>query len=454
MEKNLKRLIWLYLFLLIVEGALRKWVVPSLSDPLLIVRDPVAVAIYVLAFLTGRFPINGFIIVIAGLAVASVAASLIAGQTNVLVLAYGLRINYGHLPLIWVMAETLTRKDVERMGCFLLLAAVPMTLVMIQQFRSPTNAWINRGIGNDEMGQIYGALGRIRPPGLFSFITGPQAFYPLVAAFFFNQISGVRRLWWPILLGCGLAVLVALPVSISRTAVIATAIVGFIFIVSLPIAGAGLLSRFRTLIMLGIVAFGVSFLPIFHQGREAFMARWDTASVSTDGDAMRGIQGRVLGGFTQPFYFAAKAPLFGKGIGVGSNVGARLLAGRVGFLLAEDEWSKVFLELGPLLGGAFIGFRVFLAAYLALRALGALFVKRDNLPLLIFAAASVPIALNQWAPPTLLGFAVVGAGLLLASLKDDVEEEEDEEEEEGSWEFEDDEAESEPANPVPVRERY
>ena len=140
MEKNLKRLIWLYVFLLIVEGALRKWVAPSLSDPLLIVRDPVAIAIYGLAFLTGRFPINGFIIFIAGLAVASVAASLIAGQTNVLVLAYGLRINYGHLPLIWIMAETLTRKDVERMGCFLLLVAVPMTAVMIQQFRSPINS--------------------------------------------------------------------------------------------------------------------------------------------------------------------------------------------------------------------------------------------------------------------------------------------------------------------------
>jgi len=27
-----------------------------------------------------------------------------------------------------------------------------------------------------------------------------------------------------------------------------------------------------------------------------------------------------------------------------SNVGARLLAGRVGFLLAEDEWGKSFLE--------------------------------------------------------------------------------------------------------------
>jgi hypothetical protein len=110
--------------------------------------------------------------------------------------------------------------------------------------------------------------------------------------------------------------------------------------------------------------------------------------------------------------------------------------------------------LGPLLGGAFLGFRLFLTAYLGLRALGALFFKRDNLPLLIFSAASVPIALNQWAPPTLLGFAVVGAGLLLASLKDEpVEEEDEEEEDDGTWEIEDDEA-TENATATPVRERY
>ncbi len=35
----LKKGIWLYFFLLLFEGALRKWVLPSLSAPLLIVRD-------------------------------------------------------------------------------------------------------------------------------------------------------------------------------------------------------------------------------------------------------------------------------------------------------------------------------------------------------------------------------------------------------------------------------
>ena len=41
-RQRIKTLIWIYFWLLIFEGALRKWFLPSLSSPLLLVRDPVA----------------------------------------------------------------------------------------------------------------------------------------------------------------------------------------------------------------------------------------------------------------------------------------------------------------------------------------------------------------------------------------------------------------------------
>ena len=37
--KRIKQMIWLYFFLLIFEGALRKWFLPFLATPLLVVRD-------------------------------------------------------------------------------------------------------------------------------------------------------------------------------------------------------------------------------------------------------------------------------------------------------------------------------------------------------------------------------------------------------------------------------
>ena len=82
MEKLLKAFIWLYLVLLIFEGALRKWVMPSISDPLLVVRDPIVLAIYTMAFFTGRFPLNGFIFVTVALAVCSAVGSVLGGHTN------------------------------------------------------------------------------------------------------------------------------------------------------------------------------------------------------------------------------------------------------------------------------------------------------------------------------------------------------------------------------------
>lgn len=38
-----RKAIWIYIFLLIFEGALRKWFLPSLATPLLLVRDPIAI---------------------------------------------------------------------------------------------------------------------------------------------------------------------------------------------------------------------------------------------------------------------------------------------------------------------------------------------------------------------------------------------------------------------------
>jgi len=417
MLKAVKFLIWTYVVLLMVEGALRKWVFPGAADAILIIRDPVVILIYLLAIFGRLFPINGFIIAIALMAGASVIASFLAHQSNLIVMLYGLRINYLHLPLIWVMAEALDERDVRRFGVFLLLMAIPTAFIMVEQFRSPMNAPINRGVGGTDVGQIFGAQGKIRPPGLFAFITGPQLYLPLAAAFFFYQMSVKRQLPWLVLLGAGLCIAISLPVSISRTVVIATVLVGATFAFTLLFSSKRGGAIVRTGLLMGALLVGLSFLPVFREGQEVFLSRWQTAATSSNGDAVENISSRVYGGFLTPFITMKRSRPFGMGIGVGSNVGARLLSGKVGFMLAEDEWSKIYLELGPALGSAFIGFRVFLTAYLGWISLQALLLRKEALPLLIFSAAGVAVFQNQWGPPTMLGFAVFGSGMILAALK-------------------------------------
>ena len=51
----IKKLIWAYFFLLLFEGALRKWFLPGLSQGLLIIRDPIVIWIYYLCYAQGSF---------------------------------------------------------------------------------------------------------------------------------------------------------------------------------------------------------------------------------------------------------------------------------------------------------------------------------------------------------------------------------------------------------------
>jgi hypothetical protein len=441
--------IWLYISLLFFEGALRKWAFPGWSQPLLIVRDPVLLLIYALALMSGIVPRSRFMIFLGALAVASLCGSYLAGQNNLWVTLFGLRSNYLHVPLIWVMAEAFKRKDVEQIGAFILIVVIPMTVLMVMQFKSPIGSWINRGVGEDDLGQIYGASGHIRPPGFFTFITGPMVFFPLAAAFFLYQVSMVKHsFWWWLLVlwPCGAGIVLAIPISISRGTMIATFLVIAVFLMCLVFGGVTHrlkrlpLKIFGRLSLAGILIGGcLAFTPLFQDAREVFMDRWDTAAAEAEGDAVGSLISRITTAFSQPIDTIERTPPFGYGIGVGTNVGARLLAGRTGFLLAEDEWGRVIMELGPSLGVAFIVFRISLTIFLGYIALRALRQDNDLLPMLIFSAAAWIIMMNQWGQATQLGFAVVGGGLLLASVNHNDEEEDENDETDEDADEEDDE---------------
>jgi hypothetical protein len=428
MTRYLKGAIWLYIILLMFEGALRKWVIPGYSTPLLIIRDPVLLLIYALALMSGIVPRTRFMVFLGVITLLSFAFALLSKQPNLFVTLYGIRTNYLHVPLIWVIGEAFKRRDVENVGVFFLAMSVAMTALMVMQFKAPIDAWINRGIGEDEMGQIYGAAGHIRPPGFFTFITGPMVFFPLATAFFLHALTKGKQDWWRILLivAAGLSIAIALPVSISRGTMIGTVLVIAVFVLTLFKIGILNASALRLGAMGLFLMVGLSFLPIFKEARDVFMDRWDTAAAEVDGNAVGSLVSRVLKIFVQPFDTMERTPPFGYGIGVGTNAGAAMLAGQTGFLLAEDEWDRVIMELGPMLGLAYIIFRAAIVVYLGILALRALWRDNDILPLLIFSACAYVILLNQWGQPTQLGFAVLGGGLLMAALNyDDLDDDED-----------------------------
>jgi hypothetical protein len=122
--------------------------------------------------------------------------------------------------------------------------------------------------------------------------------------------------------------------------------------------------------------------------------------------------------FTDSFHAITKAPLFGYGLGIGTNAGAKFLTGRSMFLLSESEWPRIFLECGSILGLIYVVWRCGLAISIGLLCVRS--VREGHvLPLLIFSAGALALTSGQFGQPTVLGFAVFVNGLALAARNRD-----------------------------------
>lgn len=182
----LKRGIWAYLLLLIFEGALRRWVLPGLATPLLVVRDPLALWLIVLTWRRGLLPANPYMTATVSVSIIGIITALLLGHGNLTVAIYGSRILLLHFPMIFVIGRVFNRTDVVKMGAALVWLTAPMALLIAVQFYSPQSAWVNRGVGGDMAGAGFdGAMGFFRPPATFSFTNGTHLFFGIAACFIF-----------------------------------------------------------------------------------------------------------------------------------------------------------------------------------------------------------------------------------------------------------------------------
>jgi hypothetical protein len=408
-----RNLIWLYLILWLFEGGLRRWFLPGLATPLLLIRDPLVLIIYFVAFSRKLFPTNGFILAGAILAVLTFANALAIGHGNPLVALYGVRCDFIHVPLIFVMARVLRQKDLVTLAKVAVWLTIPYAALLVAQFYAPQDAWVNRGVGGSLEGAGFtGALDRFRPPGTFSFITGPAELYPIFTACWFALLLARKMPAW-LMIASGVATLVAIPVSISRSLFLSVAIVAIVGIWALIAGGRVPLQ----LVIRG--AFAAIFLPIlalqlhaFKDGMEAFGARWEAATTD-QGGVQEAIVDRVWEGL-----FGAFNGVKGSGLGTGfsTNVGQKLLTQEAGFGASEGEWGRLLFDNGFILGTVLIGYRIALAGSIVLASFRAW--RRRSAQSLIFASAAfMPILDGQWGQATTLGAAVIAGGLTLAAAQ-------------------------------------
>ncbi|MBZ9731292.1 hypothetical protein LB467_16500 [Salegentibacter sp. JZCK2] len=418
--KKLKRGVWIYFFLLIFEGALRKWVLPGLSEPLLLIRDPLALWLLFKAYQQGVWKPNVYVLIIWGVSILAFSLALVLGHGNIMVAIFGIRITLIQFPIIFLIGSVFTKKDVLQLGEVLLWMNIGMTLLVAFQFFSPQSAFINRGVGGDLEGSGFGgAAGFFRVPGTFSFTNGLAFFYGLAAAYiFYFWVSKYGGKGFRILLLIStIALLAAIPLSISRT-VLFQIIITIIFLLVISGRNIKMLPRLTiAIVAVGLLLSTMKDISFFKTANKAFTERLTTAN-----EIEGGMEGVVVDRFLGGMYGAIKDesfPFWGMGLGMGTNAGAKILTGKRGdgvFLISEAEWGRVIGEMGVILGFTFIALRVSLIILFFKKSWKVLSTG-NKLPWMLLSFGMFIILQGQWAQPTTLGFSVLIGGLILASLR-------------------------------------
>ena len=414
-HNSIKIAIWLYFLLWIFEGALRKWILPSLATPLLIVRDPIAIYIILRAFYLNVKFVNPYVVFSTIFTLLGLAITLSFGHGNLFVGLYGARIMLIHFPLIFIIGSVFTKEDVLKIGRVMLVVNIVVTLIVYLQFISPQSAFINIGIGGEGSAGFSGSMGYFRPSGTFSFTNGLSAFYILVSVYVFYFWLSKESCSKIVLIASTSALLIALPLTVSRTAVGGVVLVGLFALIGSSTSFKSILRvLFTVLIIVCLFAILQKTTSVFNVGTEVFMSRVDEAN-DQEGGIKDSFFMRALNGFTEPITTLLKAPLFVGNLGMGTNAGAQMLSGKRQFLVSEGELNRVGGEQGLILGGGLIALRLFFAISLFYKSIK-LPSAYKLLPLTFCGTALFLITQGQWAQPSILGCAVIAAGLLDASI--------------------------------------
>jgi hypothetical protein len=417
---NLKRCIWLYFALLIFEGTLRKWLLPQFSDVLLVIRDPVVLVIYMLAIKARLFPRNNYMLTLGIIAILSWLVSLVVLEPYlslkplILVTGFGFRSNFLHLPLIFVIGRALDADDVKKLGRWVLIGSLPMAVLLAVQFNAAPDAFINRTAGVGETQQITAGGGKIRPPGTFSFVSGVIFYAAMSAAFLlYGALTrGAYRNW--LLYGGGLALVVTIGVSGSRSVLLAVLVVVASLLLIIVVFPSAVNQFGRNLLIAVVVLLVAVRLPIFKEGVKVLTDRFTAVAEAEETTIAGGLLARTFSGFTEGILFIPRAPIGGYGLGIGTNGGAKFLTGRAIFLLTEGEWGRVVLESGPILGVAYLLWRTILTFSLGFYSFRQL-RQGAILPIMLYCAGFLSLLDGQFGQPTNLGFAVFVCGLCLAA---------------------------------------
>lgn len=403
------------MLVIILEGAIRKWLTDASTVPLILLRDLLAVYTVVRAFMRGHF---GSQRLLAQLMLAWSAVvigwgllQMTLGESNFAVWLIGMRFWLLYWWFALAAAAGMSERDYLASVRVLLGALVLTAPLVILQRYSPPGAFVNKMLDTEADDIFVVVAGVVRTTGTFSFTSGFTMFVNACAPFALGAFEARKRKQWHRILALGVfgALVVCTLVSGARASFLYTGgmfamfLLGNLMFAPMRRKGIALVAAVLSVIAIAGLAF------VFQGAVDAIQERFAVASESED------LFTRILSIFLgEPGVFD-RVTWLGAGIGIGSNLAQFVSFGnRMVFVYAESEAGRTLIE-GGLAGGLFIMVKLTLIVC----GLGVAFKRsvqtRAVFPMLVWTAIGLALltwpAIGQLTGNGMLGV-LLGLGLL------------------------------------------
>lgn len=351
--RNWRRAVQYVMVLLILEGAIRKWIFPGAQDIVYFGKDLLLLGVYA-GFLARnrpglRPPQLQFLFGLLGAGVMfGILQIFNPNLPSLLVGVLGFKAYFFYVPLFWVVPAAFSSdgelaRFLRRYG----LIAIPVGLLAAAQFVSPSSSALNtyaRAATEASDITTFGTSSRVRVTATFAYITGFTSYLfanvALLLALLGAERWRMRRNLW-LFSALGLTLL-GMMMSGSRGPIA-------VLIVLMPIYGWLAVARERgsgaTTGRLVVAVLFVGGLAAYF-GADAIEEWRGRASGTTDAGE------RILTPFVAPFTVLDRAGLLGYGIGATHQTAMAIVKTPRPFYWLEGpnieiESGRVMLELGP-----------------------------------------------------------------------------------------------------------
>ncbi|UTV30461.1 hypothetical protein [Photobacterium atrarenae] len=416
----IKTLFFTVYVLMLLEGVLRKWFFPSFSSLIFFIKDPFVLLIYFYA-IQAKLCHRGYCfylyIIITTIFIIHTGLYSSLNPDNTVIYLYGFRNYLFYFPLIFIGAAVLDKQDFIRMAKFSLWIAIPISALVFVQFISPPTAYINKGIQSE--GFVFTiAEGIVRPYGIFTFTMGHVLFiaslFAFSLAYYFGEIRFEKPHWRHLLfMGVYILCFSFMFFTTGSRSIYAYAFCTALFLGILCMMHPNRFTTSKLFTFLCILVISALFFS-YTETYQTLLER-NLSAVESEGSPIA----RALSSLYAFTGYFTEAPFWGYGIGSGTNAASVILRGPseqgMGFMLAEDEWSRIVLELGYLLGGLYIFLRI-ITVYWLFRLSWQAFKVNNYLPIITFGFIG-PVVLNgaMTMQGTVLAYGIIFSAYLAGS---------------------------------------